>query len=136
MLDGTREILAIELQGLIDIDFEVELTGFNLAETDFILDDAAQADPEGTDEPEGAVPSLWEVAGTCRSDVWLLERHKLICGDARVIADYHALLGDQRADLVITDPPYQIQHIISLDRWTRVEQFWRYEIWSLSAATG
>ena len=62
MLDGTREILAIELQGLIDIDFEVELTGFNLAETDFILDDAAQADPEGTDEPEGAVPSLWEVA--------------------------------------------------------------------------
>ena len=104
-----REILAIELQGLIDLDFEVELTGFSLAETDFILDDAAQADPQGTDEPEDAVPPLGEVAITCRSDVWLLGRHKLICGDARVNADYQALLGDERADVVFTDPPYNVQ---------------------------
>lgn len=103
-----RDILAIELQGLIDLDFDVELTGFSLAETDFILDDAAQSDPEGDDGPEDHVPPLGATAVTRRSDVWLLGRHKLICGDARLAADYAALLGEERADVVFTDPPYNV----------------------------
>lgn len=78
-----RDILAIELQGLIDLDFDIELIGFGLAETDFILEDAAQSDPEGSDGPEDYVPPLAAAAVTRRSDVWLLGRHKLICGDAR-----------------------------------------------------
>lgn len=104
-----REILAIELQGLVDLHYDVELTGFSLAETDFILDDAAQADPEGSDGPEDYVPALATTPVTRRSDIWLLGRHKLVCGDARLAEDYQALLGDERADLVFTDPPYNVQ---------------------------
>jgi ParB-like chromosome segregation protein Spo0J len=104
-----RDILAIELQGLIDLQFDIELTGFGLAETDFILEDAAQSDPEGSDGPEDYVPPLAAAAVTRRSDVWLLGRHKLICGDARIGQDYEALLGGERADIVFTDPPYNVQ---------------------------
>ena len=42
-----REVLAIELQGLIDLDFDIELTGFSLAEVDLVLEEAAQSDSEG-----------------------------------------------------------------------------------------
>lgn len=104
-----RETLAIELQGLIDLDFDVELTGFSLAETDFILDDLREADPESPDSPDDSVPPMSSTAVTNRGDVWLLGRHKLICGDARRKADYEALLGTERADVVFTDPPYNVK---------------------------
>lgn len=54
--DWDREILAIELQGLVDLDFDVEQTGFNLAEIDFALDEAGEADPDAPDAAEDAVP--------------------------------------------------------------------------------
>lgn len=103
------EILAIELQGLVDLHYDVELTGFSLAETDFILDDAAQADPDGSDGTDDYVPALAATPMTRRSDLWLLGRHKLVCGDARLAEDYHALLGEERADPAFTDPPYNVQ---------------------------
>ena len=103
------EILAIELQGLVDLHYDVELTGFSLAETDFILDDAAQADPDGSDGTDDYVPALATTPMIRRSDLWLLGRHKLVCGDARLAEDYHALLGEERADLAFTDPPYNLQ---------------------------
>ena len=52
------EILAIELQGLIDLDFDLSVTGFSLAEIDIVLDDAREADPAAAVDPEDAVPSL------------------------------------------------------------------------------
>ena len=51
-----KEILAIELQALVDCDFDIELTGFSLAEVDFALVDAREADPGAGDAPEDAVP--------------------------------------------------------------------------------
>lgn len=53
-----REILAIELQGLVDLEFDVELTGFSLAEIDLVLDEADEADPQGRDAAEDAVPQM------------------------------------------------------------------------------
>jgi len=50
-----KEILAIELQALVDLQFDVELTGFSLAEIDFAIEEAGDADPDGTDAPEDAV---------------------------------------------------------------------------------
>jgi len=50
-----KEILAIELQALVDLQFDVELTGFSLAEVDFAIEEAGDADPDGTDAPEDAV---------------------------------------------------------------------------------
>ena len=103
------EILAIELQGLIDFDFDVGLTGFSLAEIDFVLDDAREASVETKTDREDAVPALRAVPTTQRGDLWLLGRHKLICGDARESADFAALLGNEAADLVFTDPPYNVR---------------------------
>ena len=79
-----REILAIELQGLIDLGFDMSVTGFSLAEIDFALDEAGDSDPDGSDAPEDAVPAMAAHAVSRRGDLWLLGRHKLICGDARL----------------------------------------------------
>jgi DNA modification methylase len=103
-----RGILALELEGLIDLGFDVSVTGFSLAEVDLILDEAGESDPDGVDPAEDQVPALAGAAVTQRGDVWKLGRHRLICGDARCAEDYAALLGAERADLVFTDPPYNV----------------------------
>ncbi|WP_275401837.1 DNA-methyltransferase [Sphingorhabdus pulchriflava] len=103
-----REILAIELQGLVELDFEVELTGFSLAEIDLVLDEAGEADPDAVDAVEDAMPAVAGPAVTRMGDVGVLGRHKLICGDARSKEDYARLLGNERVDMVFTDPPYNV----------------------------
>ncbi len=78
-----QEILAIELQGLIDLDFEIELTGFSLAEVDIVLDEARESAPDGTDTAvEDTIPTYRHDAPAVSrmGDFWLLGRHKLICG--------------------------------------------------------
>jgi DNA modification methylase len=102
------EILATELQALIDLDFEVSLTGFSLAEIDFVLDDAREANVATPSGPDDVVPPLLDRSVTQPGDLWLLGRHKLLCGDARSEPDYAALLGNERADLAFTDPPYNV----------------------------
>lgn len=103
-----RELLAIELQGLIDLDFEVELTGFSLAEIDFVLEEAGEANPDASEAAEDATPTVIGSAVSTMGDIWILGRHKLICGDARDSNDYARLLGDERVDMVFTDPPYNV----------------------------
>jgi len=102
------EILAIELQGLIDLDFDVELTGFSLAEVDLVLDAAREASVETPSGPDDAVPPYPDHVVTRPGDVWQLGRHRLLCGDARDTVSYTALLGNQPVDLVFTDPPYNV----------------------------
>jgi ParB-like chromosome segregation protein Spo0J len=61
-----REMLAIELQGLVDLDFEVELTGFSLAEVDIVLDEARESAPDGADALDrGHDPSLSARGARC-----------------------------------------------------------------------
>ena len=103
-----REILAIELQGLVDLEFDVELTGFSLAEIDLVLDEAGEADPAGSDAPEDVVPVVTGVPVSRMGDLWLLGRHRLLCGDTRNGEDMTALLGNEQVDLVFTDPPYNV----------------------------
>ena len=103
-----QEILAIELQALIALEFDVTLTGFSLAEVDFTLDAARERDPEAPPGAEDEIPPIAAEAVTRTGDVWMLGRHRLICGDAREPADYARLLGDERVDLVFTDPPYNV----------------------------
>ena len=104
-----NEILAIELQALVDLDFEVELTGFSLSEIDFVLDEAGEANPDGTDSPEDEVVFATGRPVSRQGDLWLLGRHKLLCGDARSAVDFEALLGGENVDLVFTDPPYNVK---------------------------
>jgi DNA modification methylase len=104
-----REILAIELQALVDLEFDVELTGFSLAEVDFALDEASEADPDGTNTAEDAVAIATGPAVSRRGDLWLLGRHRLLCGDARSAVVFEALMDGGKANLVFTDPPYNVK---------------------------
>lgn len=75
------EILAIELQALIDLDFDVSLTGFSLAEIDFSLDQAREASPSAVgDVADRIVEPSSGPAVTRMSDLWLLGRHRPLCG--------------------------------------------------------
>jgi DNA modification methylase len=103
------DILALELQGLVDVEFDhLELTGFSLGEIDGILSDASEksaAEPG----PEDAIPDELKATITRTADIWNLGSHRLICGDARNESDYERLLDGRRADVVLTDPPYNVR---------------------------
>lgn len=99
------ETLAIELQALIDIDFDVTLTGFSLAEIDFVIEQGTAADASGLD----AVPEIAQVAISGMGDLWLLGEHRLLCGDSQSREVVDRLLGGARADLIFTDPPYNVK---------------------------
>lgn len=102
-----REILAIELQGLIDLDFDVELTGFEMAEIDLILDEAAEANEAPS--PEDNAPEVAPgPAITFAGDLWIAGQHRLFCGDARDPAAYANILEGRLAEFVFTDPPYNL----------------------------
>jgi DNA modification methylase len=103
-----NEILAIELQALIDIDFDLSLTGFSLAEVDFALDQAGESAPDEV-APADIVPEPPASPVSRRGDLWTLGRHRLLCGDARNRADYALLLAEEKADLIFTDPPYNVR---------------------------
>ncbi len=114
-----QEFLAIELQALIDLDFDVTLTGFSLAEVDMTLDAVQDSDPEAVIGPEDEIPPVAGHAVSRMGDLWILGRHKLICGDARSAADYQSLMGGEVADLIFTDPPYNVAidgHVSGLGR--------------------
>ena len=90
-----QEMLAIELQGLVDLNFDVELTGFSLAEIEIVLDEARESAVDGADTAsEDEIPTYrkdWP-AVTRSGDIWALGRHRLVCGDARDASAYAALL--------------------------------------------
>jgi DNA modification methylase len=114
-----REILAIELQALIDLDVDVELTGFETGEIDLILDEAREA-KDGPPGPEDAVPTYAAGPAVSRlGDLWQLGRHRLHCGDARDAAAFDVLMDGAKAEFVFTDPPYNVPidgHVCGLGR--------------------
>src|SRR4029077_13045883 len=104
-----RDMLAIEYQGLLDLQFEdLEITGFSLGEIDTILDEASEKTPVGPG-PEDDVPPVVAAPVTRKGDLWILGSHRLLCGDARCQDDYARLLAGESADLVLTDPPYNVR---------------------------
>ncbi len=98
-----RNLLAVEFQELIDLGFDLELTGFESAAVDLILEDISDG-PAGEDE----VPLPKGPAVTRPGDIWQLDKHRLICGDARDPATYGILLPAKSADMVFADPPYNV----------------------------
>jgi DNA modification methylase len=114
-----KELLAIELQGLIDLNVEIELTGFAMPEIDLILEDAreANATPSG---PEDTVPECPPGSAVTQvGDLWVLGNHRLLCGDARNQTAYDRLLEGAKAEFVFADPPYNVAiegHVCGLGR--------------------
>jgi len=101
-----NEVLAIELQGLVDLGFDVLLTGFEPAEVDIIIEGIGNE----SEQPENLVPE--ETSGPAVSrlgDVWMLGKHILVCGDSTDATTYQLLMGDEKAEFVFTDPPYNLK---------------------------
>ncbi|WAC29437.1 site-specific DNA-methyltransferase [Ancylobacter sp. SL191] len=102
-----EEILAIELQALIDLEFDVTITGFSLAEVDFTLDRARESATDTQDAADD-VPPVTSAAVTRTGDLWCLGRHRLLCGDAQSRPDVERLVNGAKIDLIFTDPPYNV----------------------------
>ena len=102
------ELLGAELQGLADLDFTVELTGFDTAEIDQVLQDAEAMKTKAATGLAERIPAAQPVAVTQLGDVWTLGRHRLICGDSTKAETYADLMQGGQADMVFTDAPYNV----------------------------
>jgi DNA modification methylase len=102
-----RETLAIELQGLSDLGFEVDLTGFEIPEIDIVIESVAES--KSDPGPEDRIPDIRQESVSKVGDLWRIGAHRLICGDARDAESFDRLLGSDRADAVFTDPPYNVR---------------------------
>lgn len=112
------ELLALEIESLVDTEIDLTVIGFEMGEIDLVLqvgEDGPALDgddeiPEaGSDTPAVARPG----------DLWLIGNHRLLCGDARDPAAYGRLLDGEAAALCFTDPPYNVAiggHVSGLGR--------------------
>ena len=101
------ELLGLELTELQDAGFNLGLTGFTEDEWNELI--AGDGDDDGLTDDD-AVPDVTADAVTKPGDIWLLGEHKLLCGDATKAEDYKTLLGDELADMTVTDPPYSVNY--------------------------
>lgn len=98
----SKDLLRSELRGLVEVGYEVELTGMDTLEIDTLL---------SLDDGDGAIDDVVELpdempAVTRLGDIWHIGKHRLICGDAREPETYERLLEGQKVELTFTDPPY------------------------------
>jgi len=101
------QILAIEFAKLdeLDLDFELDVTGFELAEIDLLIDSEHEQAHNEDDIYEASSGSAVTQVG----DLWLIGNHRLYCGDAKVNDSYNAVLDGKQAQMVFTDPPYNVK---------------------------
>lgn len=100
-----NDMLKIELQDLDAEGFDLSLTGFNPDEIGNFL-----AEPTAGLTDEDAVPEVPAVPVTVEGDVWVLGRHRLMCGDSTSIDAVERLMDGRKADMVFTDPPYGVEY--------------------------
>ena len=95
------EILAIEFQHLssLDLDFDLELTGFETAEIDILVD----GHKSKAKDPADLIPFVEQTVVSRPGDLWRMGPHKLLCGDARDPDDCARLIGSDKARLMFTD---------------------------------
>lgn len=101
-----KDKLALLIADLQGADFDVSLTGFDPAELDDLLDIGADAKDDDFDVGAELEKPTFSKVG----DIWTLGRHRLICGDSTKAETYDLLMGGTKANLVITDPPYNVNY--------------------------
>ena len=99
------EKLSVEVEGLKDEDFNIDILGFE----DEFLKDLFFKENEGLID-EDATPDVLENPKSKLNDVWVLGSHKIICGDSTKAEDYKHLFKDHIADMIFTDPPYNVNY--------------------------
>jgi DNA modification methylase len=103
-----EEMLRVELEALHEEDFNLELLGFGDEELEALL---AEPETQATGETDDdAAPETPDAAVTTSGDVWLLGDHRLMCGDATQIEAVEKVLAGGLADMVFTDPPYNVNY--------------------------
>lgn len=106
--DWDKEKLSLLIADLQGADFDVSLTGFDAPELDALFKDAQR---EGVHDDDFDVDAaLKEPAITKAGDLWLLGKHRLICGDSTKKDVFDLLMDGRQANLVVTDPPYNVNY--------------------------
>lgn len=100
-----NEMLKLELGELGDLDFDLALTGFSLDELEVFKDSGT----EGLTEPDD-VPEVGKLPVSVAGDIWLLGKHRLLCGDATKIDDVQKVVAGASVDMLLTDPPYNVEY--------------------------
>ena len=103
-------LLALEFQYLdeLEIPFDLTLTGFELPEIDLSIQTLKLDDEQGQDPLDQVPIPVGNSPITRAGDIWHIGPHRLICGDSTDAETYAALLGSERAQMVFTDPPYNV----------------------------
>ena len=100
------EMLKVEFADLQELGFDLELTGFDLDEIKELL---APVGTEGLTDPDDA-PPLPENPRTRPGDIWVMGKHRLLCGDSTSVSDLEKLTEGQLVDMWLTDPPYNVAY--------------------------
>lgn len=119
-----EEMLSLELRDLIalDKDFEVGITGFSVAEIDGLVDGLTVEEPGNPRDDR--LPEIAEASVTRPGDLWVLGPHRLLCGSAISADDCGRLMAGDKAQFILTDPPYNVPisgHVSGLGKTTHRE---------------
>lgn len=101
-----EELLKVEIEALQAEDFDLSLTGFDESELAGFFDTADDAKDDDFD----ADAELEKPPVTKSGDLWLLGNHRLLCGDSTKEESYTLLMNGKKANLVVTDPPYNVNY--------------------------
>lgn len=106
--DWDKDKLMLLIADLQGADFDVSLTGFEPAELDALFKDSLK---DGIHEDDFDVDAeLQKPALTKQGDVWMLGQHRLVCGDSTKADAFNVLMDGKLANLVVTDPPYNVNY--------------------------
>lgn len=98
-----KELLKIELEDLKNMNFDITLTGFELEDFDFSMEETEVIE----DEFDETVP---EEPTSKKGEIYKLGKHFLMCGDSTDINDVEKLMNGVKADMLLTDPPYNVDY--------------------------
>ncbi len=121
-------LLRVEIEALQGMDFDISFTGFDDQELSKLFDDGIEVKEDDFD----ADAEMAKEAFVRPGDIWILGRHRLLCGDATKPDDIRRLMDGKKANTCITDPPYNCAYEggtgmrIMNDRWTDSEKFYHF----------
>jgi DNA modification methylase len=105
-----NELLTLELENLKELDFDVNLTGFDAAEIEDLFSNIHDKTIEDDDFDADAALEEIEEPISQQGDIWLLGKHRLVCGDSTKAETYEKLMEGKKANLCVTDPPYNVNY--------------------------
>ncbi len=125
-----KELLADLIADLQKSDFDVNFTGFDPPEIDQLMSSVHDKDVQEDDFDEEA--ALKDAPFVEPGDIWLLGRHRLMCGDSTVPEDVNTLMDGKKANMCVTDPPYNCSYkggtgmTIMNDTWSDSMKFYQF----------